>query len=255
MDFLRIPNARHYVSKAFDALDKRPGVTVEDMARLEFAYLALLRRSDHGIPNLEAQLAKSPELYAQAIARLYKRSDGEEDPPDLRFDDPVRHESIALNVYDLLRRVRCLPRDGGGGIDTEALKRWLGRVRTLCARYGRADAGDVEIGQLLVQSSPPGEGDDIWPCRPVCEALQGMASERAGHGFVIGTLNSRGVHWRGEGGGQERELADRYRGWARKLVSEYPYVGALLKRIAASYDTDAGREDARSEVRQRLPYL
>ena len=54
---------------------------------------------------------------------------------------------------------------------------------------------------------------------------------------------------------QESELAERYRGWARKLVYEYPYVGALLERIASSYDTEAGWEDTRFEVRQRLPYL
>lgn len=247
-------NAGWYVSKAFTALDKRPGVKIAEKAWLEFSYLRLLRRSEHGIPNLEKQLAESPELYAQAIACLYKRSDGKEDPPELRFDDLDQHERTVMNVHDLLRRVRCLPCDEGGEIDTGKLKSWLGRVRTLCARYGRADAGDVEVGQLLALSRPPSGGDEIWPCPPICEALQWMASEQAGLGFEIGTLNSRSAHWRGEGGGQEHELAERYRGWARRLVYEYPYVGALLERIAVSYDTKAGWEDTRSEIRQRLPY-
>ena len=254
-DFPKGPNAGHYISKAFAALDKRTGVKVEEKAWLEFAYLRLLRRSEHGVPNLEKQLAKSPELYAQAIACLYKRSDGEEDPQELRSGDPDQHKSAAMNAHDLLRRVRCLPRDDHGGINTEALRSWLERVRTLCRRYGRADVGDMEIGQLLVHSLPPGDSDDTWPSRPICEVVQWMASEQISRGFEIGTLRSRGAHWRGQGGVQERELAERYRGWARKLVYEYPYVGALLERIASSYDTEAGWEDTRFEVRQRLPYL
>ena len=254
-DFPKGPNADYYVSNAFTALDKRPGVKVEEKAWLEFAYLRLLRRSEHGVPNLEKQLAMSPELYVQAIACLYKRSDGKEDPPEIRFDNSDQHESAAMNIHDLLRRVRCLPRDDHNAIDSEALRSWLERVRTLCRRYGRSDAGDVELGQLLVQSLPPGDSHDIWPSRPICEVLQWMASEQIGHGFEIGTLRSRGAHWRGEGGGQERELAERYRGWARKLVHEYPFVGALLERIAGYYDTEAGWQDTSSEVRRRLPYL
>ena len=38
---------------------------------------------------------------------------------------------------------------------------------------------------------------------------------------------ARGVHWRGEGGDQERELAARYRNWAQKLGPEYPFVGSV----------------------------
>ena len=82
-----------------------------------------------------------------------------------------------------------------------------------------------------------------------------MASEQVGRGFEVGTWNSRGVYSKDldEGGNQERDLAARYRSWAKKLAYEYPYVGGLLERIATHYDSQAGREDTKASIRQRLP--
>ena len=45
---------------AFNALDKRPSVPVEEKARIEFARLSLLEQSEHGIPNLEERIAEPP---------------------------------------------------------------------------------------------------------------------------------------------------------------------------------------------------
>ncbi len=246
----------YYIAKAFASLNRRPGVTIEEKARLEFHYLPVLNRSEYGIPNLEEQIASSPELYAQAITCIYKRGDDKEDPPDLRPSDLERREEFARRFRDLLDRVRRIPgSDEHGNIDVEELKRWLGRVRAMCAQLGRTVMGDQTIGQFLVRA--PAGDDGVWPCRPVCEALEWMASEQVGRGFEVGTRNSRGGYLKAldEGGNQERDLAARYRGWAKNLAYEYPYVGGLLERIAASYDTQAGQEDTKSDIRQRLPYM
>ena len=74
-----------------------------------------------------------------------------------------------------------------------------------------------------------------------------------GEGFHVGAHNSRGVHWRGEGGQQERELAEQYRAWAEQLHFEYPYVGGILEGIAASYDREASWHDSDAEIEKRLP--
>jgi len=94
----------------------------------------------------------------------------------------------------------------------------------------------------------------VWPCEPVCEALEKMASTDVAEGFRLGVYNARGVHWRGEGGNQERELAARYRNWAQKLGPEYPFVGSVLEGIVASYDYDARLQDSEAKVRRRLQY-
>ncbi|UHA73287.1 hypothetical protein [Paenibacillus sp. 481] len=64
--------------------------------------------------------------------------------------------------------------------------------------------------------------------------------------------NSRGTHSRGEGGEQERELAKKYRAWAKVLHFEYPYTGSVLEETSSYYDRDAQREDSRASIKKRL---
>lgn len=241
----------HGISDALESLDDRAGVTREDMARLEFVFVEALDHSRHGIPNLDKQIATSPTMFVQAVALLYRRDDDGEDPPEWCVDDPERKTAIAQAVYRLLKQLRRIPgTDDHGTIDPGALGAWLAEVRSLSVQHGRADIGDYCIGELL--SHAPHEEDGTWPCRPVCEVMETIASEAIARGFCIGVHNSRGATWRGEGGAQERELAVKYRRWSQQLSLEYPYVGSVLGRIADSYDREAEWHDSKAQVDKRL---
>jgi hypothetical protein len=242
---------RYHLAQALKTLDKRTGATREEMAQLEFLYLRALDDSEHGIPNLEAQVAASPVMFVQAVAYSYKRSDDREDPPEFRIEDPERRSTVVLSAHELLDRIARIPGTENAVIDPEKLRAWLVEARRLCAEFGRVDIGDQRLGMLLCKA--PAEADNsLWPCRPVCEAMEAVASEHIGIGFEVGTHNSRGVHWRGPGGDQERELAAKYRGWAQKASIEYPFVSSVLEKIASSYDRQADREDSEDKVMKRL---
>ena len=243
----------YYISKALASLDGRSGVSQEEMAQLEFMYISALDRSKHGIPNLELQIAKSPILFVQALAFIFERNDDRRDPPEWRIEDPERRSSLGSIAYRLFERIARIPGTGQDGkINTEALQDWMNEVRRLCAEYGRLEVGELRIGQLL--SKAPAEDDGSWPCLPVCEAMESIASQKIANGFHVGVLNSRGVHSRGteEGGLQERELAEKYRGWARLRAFDYPYVSTVLEGIATDYDRQAGWEDDRVRIQRRL---
>ena len=242
-----------YLSEAMDSLDGRPGVTVDEMAQLEFACIQALETSEHGIPNIEQKLSESPGLFVQALALCHKRSDGRQDPPEWRVEDPDRRASLGTAAYGLLRHAARIPgATEGGKVDARALSRWVSEARCLCGEHGRAEVGDEQIGQLL--SRAPSEEDGFWPCRPVCEVLEAIASQDIAHGFEIGVYNARGVHSRNieEGGKQERGLSARYRAWAQRMAFDYPYVAGILGNIAQYYDRDAEREDAKVRVMNRL---
>ena len=244
-----------YLSKAFDSLDGRPGVTVDEMAQLEFACIQALDRSKHGIPNLERKIAESPSLFVQALALFSKRQDGGQDPPEWQVDDPDRSASLGNAAYRLIEKVRRLPgTNAEGKVESRALNRWVTEVRRSCREHGRARIGDDRIGQLL--SKAPAEDDTSWPCRPVCEVLESIASENIARGFEIGVYNGHGVVSRSleEGGKQERELSAKYRAWAERLAFDYPYVANILERIAQGYDRDAEREDSEVQVMKRLEH-
>lgn len=78
-----------------------------------------------------------------------------------------------------------------------------------------------------------------------------IASQELGRGFHIGVLKSRGAHYRGEGGAQERELAAKYCASAERLHFHDPYVGSLLERVATSYNKGAKWQYAEAEISNR----
>ena len=243
----------YQVSEALNSLHGRTGVSPDEMARLEFFFVEALDRSKHGIPNLERQIAESPVLFVQVLALLYKRKDDRQDPPEWRIADPERRDSLVSAAYRLLNRIGRIPGTGEDGkINGEVLLSWITEVRRLCTEHGRTEAGDEAIGQLL--SKAPAEKDGRWPCLPVCEAMERIASQNIGIGFNAGVHRARGMTSRAidEGGAQERELAAKYRGLAKQYAFDYPYVSSVLESVAAEYDWHAKREDTEVEIEKRL---
>ena len=242
---------RYDISKALDSLDGRAGVTRAEMAQLEFLFIDALDHSEHGIPNLENQIAQSPMLFVQVLALAFKRCDEGKDPPGWRIENPEQRAAAASAAHRLLNQIRKIPgTDKNGRISADELAKWLVEVRRLCHECARADIGDHCLGQLLAKA-PEGE-NGIWPCEAVCEAMEGIAAQEVGRGFYIGVHNSRGAHWRMEGGEQERELVAKYRAWAERLQFDYPYVGGVLEDIAVSYEREAEWHDSEAKVTKRL---
>ncbi|MGC6584108.1 HigA family addiction module antitoxin [Paenibacillus sp. Dod16] len=241
----------YYISESLDSLNGRADVTRDEMAQLEFMFIDALDHSEHGIPNLERQIAESPVLFVQAVALAYKRRDEGEDPTEWKIENPEQRAAVAAAAHRLLEQITNIPgTDVNGKIDAEALIAWLTEVRRLCREFGRAEIGDHCLGQLLAKT-PVGESG-LWPCEAVCEAMEGIASPEIGRGFYIGVHNSRGVHWRNEGGEQERELAAKYHTLAERLYFDYPYVGRVLEEIAESYEHEARWQDSEAKISKRL---
>ena len=242
---------RHRVSEALESLSNREDVSCNDMAELEFLFIDVLTDSKYGIPNLGRIIAESPKLFAQAVALSYRRRDENVDPPEWTTESREQGNSVALAAYQLLDQLKIIPgKDENDNINAVALAKWIDEVRFLCREHARIEMGDHSLGQLLAKA--PKDEDGSWPCKAVCEAMERIASPEIGNGFLIGVHNSRGAHWRGEGGQQERDLATKYRAWADCLHFEYPYVGGVLEDIAVSYDDESKQHDSNAEIAKRL---
>ena len=241
----------HYVFQALDTLEQRGDTSRDDLARLEFLFIEVLDHSEHGIRNLEALLSETPALFMEMLALAFRRNDGGEDPAEWRLPNSDNRSAVAHAAYVLLTNASRIPgTQADGSIDLKELKAWLEQVRTLTREYGRADIGDEMIGQLLSHCSP---GDDgVWPCEPVRDAIDDLGSQEIATGMLVGIRNARGATWRGEGGAQERELAEQYRSWSREVAFEHPFTANMLEQIAADYDHDAKWWDNQDSVRQHL---
>ncbi|MEJ2911684.1 helix-turn-helix transcriptional regulator [Pseudoalteromonas sp. C12FD-1] len=249
----------YHVRKAFKLVNATPELSLNEKAGLEFAYMEMLSsrlsgdRSDNAIPNLEKYVEIHPEVFVQAITWAYKRKDGLSDPSE--FQVPVENqENLANRGYHLIEALTVIPGHNDlGELETERLRKWIATVRESCGELSRSDIGDLCIGKLL-SSSAVGK-DGIWPCEEVREVIEDIQSEDIMSGMRTGLFNSRGATCRapGEGGNQERELAEKYKAFGQKLLSSHPYVATkLLFAIAESYEYDAVRHDADVNVRARL---
>jgi len=239
--------------QAFEVLDNRADVSVDEMAHLEFLYLSAFQHEKRGIPNLERQLATSPALFVQAVGLVYIRKDGGEDPPEWYVENEEARRNVATQAYRLLHNAKCIPgtRDDGK-IDVTTLKAWIKDVRAQCKTYAREEVGDNCIGELLSKSGP--DDDGIWPAVALREALEELGNQNIANAMAIGLYNRRSPHWRDVDGRQERDLSARYRRWAKQTAVEWPFTSRLLEQIAKSYDHDAEWHDTNATLRKRLPY-
>jgi len=246
--------SQHDISEAFDVLSSRSDVRREELVRLEFLFIDALSHTKHGIRNLERELASVPSLFVQALAYAFKRRDGAEDPVELRRPADVdAAANLASAAYQLLTRAKFLPgmRDTGE-IDPRGLREWVLQARQLAREYGREAIGDQMIGHLLAHS-PTGQ-DGVWPVEAVREVLEEVGTPDVAKGMHMGRYNARGAHWRGEGGGDERNLALQYRNWSRQVAARHPFTARVLSEMADSNEHEAKWHDNESAISRRLRY-
>jgi addiction module HigA family antidote len=240
---------------AFTLLSRNPEATLEQKAGLEFAYIDVLARlyggeEENHIPNLERYLADHPEMYVQALVWAYKRDDKGEDPESVRT--PEGRTDLAQRGWRLLEAIERLPgQDPDGTIDTAKLRKWVADVRKSAVELSRGEVCDLCLGKMFA-NSPVGK-DGVWPCEPVRDVLEELQSQPLIDGARTARYNQRGVHWRGEGGGQERELAATYRAWADALQFTHPFLSSqLLTGMVKTYEFEAEQQDTEAGIRRRL---
>ena len=247
----------YHLDQAFKHVNTCSSLTLDQKAGLEFVYIEVLSRpwdtrgDSYGIPNLERYVETHPELYVQAIAWTYKRKDDSNDPAELQVPTD-RVKNMAERGYKLLDALRRIPgHNSFGDLKADRLAAWITIVRNSCADLSRSVVADQCIGKLLAHASVGVDG--VWPCEHVRDVMEAIQSDDIMQGARMGVYNSRGVHYRGEGGDQERELADRYRNWGHALQFSHPFVASrLLAELVRTYENEASYHDTEAGIRRRL---
>jgi excisionase family DNA binding protein len=214
----------------------------ERLASYEFAFFTLLE--DYRRPRaLFPAMRTDPAVFVELVRRVYRGSGEKRRQLDPDEQERARH---AWSVLEGWRELPGMHEDGS--IDAAALAEWVRVARLEFADSDRADIGDEQIGQAL-SASPEGE-DGIWPAEPVRDLIETIGSTSMEAGLHVGLVNGRGVTSRGvyDGGAQEREIASRYRDWARRAAPTWPRTSRVLRMLAESYERDAREHDVRAEL-------
>lgn len=240
-DIGRSPTFDYEVGVLLDHLTDQ-GADDSLIAQFEWAYFQLLEHS-RSPRALFAQLKRDPAFFVDRVSWVYR---GKSERRRQLDEGATRR---AQNAWSVLQAWRDLPgRREDGSIDRQHLHKWVKQARLMLAERDRADIGDEQIGQVL-SGSPPGT-DGAWPAEPVRELIEDIGSRELETGLHIGMTNSRGVTSRGiyDGGQQERELAARYRDWAKITASQWPRTSRVLRGLADDYERDARRMDLEAEA-------
>jgi hypothetical protein len=219
------------------------------LAQLEWSYLELLNGHPASPVTLHDALSAEPKFFADILTLIFRPRDESPDNEETPTEEEKRR---AMNAYKLLHSWENLPGfdPAANSVDEERLRSWVIEARRLCSESKRLEICDSQIGQLLAHA--PSEPDGTWPCIAVRDVLDEVATEDLVSGFVIGTLNQRGVVSKSplEGGEQERDLVEKYSKHARACVSAWPTTASALREIAKDYERSARREDEEAESRR-----
>ncbi len=237
----------HHVGRVLDALEASGEIEEERVAALEWYFMPLFGHYGRAPRVLHRKLSRNPGFFSEIISLVFKAED--EEPPELSEQELVR----ARSAYELLETWKSVPgQTEYGKVDSDALRAWVDEAQEATRSVGRGTVADLRIGQVLT-SSPKGS-DDAWPDIAVRDLIDDLGNEHIERGFEIGVYNGRGVFSRSltEGGKQERQLSERYKGYADALNDGWPRTAAMLRSIADVYASQARREDVEAELREDL---
>ena len=244
---ISISNVRYDILKTIEYIQDQEELTRAEIAQIEWMYLRILRFESVKPRYLEEDIINNPAFFAQLVSWLFKPDKGEREVEDI---DEESLKNRAENAWELLRTISVLPgRQDDGSVDSEKLREWVLRAREQLDLAGRKKIGDDQIGQILSKSSPGADG--IWPHEAVRDLIEELQCRELEEAMGTGIRNSRGVTTRSpyEGGGQERELAKKYREQAQKIKLQWPRTSELLRRLERSYEREADWEDRGVELR------
>ncbi|MCG3646517.1 hypothetical protein [Pseudomonas putida] len=226
------------VEKVIRELAQRKDTTLGQIANLEFAYLPVLRDEPEALHKV---LLEDPGFFMSLVSLVFRAKGAE------RAEVAALERNQATNAYQLLKSLKTLPGQNNQDVDQETLMAWCVELRCLAAQANRQEITDQLIGQVLAHA-PSSPTDGAWPHEAVRHVIEALASPQLETGVCIERFNMRGVFCKafGEGGDQERDLAQQAQQWAQASV-DFVRTHAMLEQIAESWLKDAERADGQAE--------
>lgn len=271
----------YYIEEIFEILERADDIEDNKLAFLEWIYLPLLVHSQRQPKLLYQELSKDPLFFVQILKFVYRSEDDRDESVEID-QATLNRAKLGEELLESWHQVPGLKEDGT--VDLEQLKNWVLQARTASQESGRGKIADVKIGRVLAYAPKSPESillweiylfsmaiksesyslmrymsskmgcskysDGLWPDIAVREVIEEVASKQMERAIATGVFNKRGVVTKliGEGGVQERELAETYHFYAIVLADSYPRTAAMLRSIADRYTSHAHGEDIWAEL-------
>jgi transcriptional regulator with XRE-family HTH domain len=247
----RSSDLRHYLETLIQHLQspETSPIDLQRLVALEFGYLQILDGHPAVPVAMHRALSVDPKFFADVIQSAFFPKNVTDQERKKGSDE--RQRFVAENAYRVLQSWDRIPgQDDDGTIDEAILHSWVRRARQYCQESGHLEICDLQIGELFAQSPP--ESDGSWPRIAVRDVMEEFSTKGITEGFVIGTLNRRGVTHRSpfDGGDQERQEMEKYESFAKQCDAEWSTTAKALRAVAQCYNDRAQREDSEAEARR-----
>lgn len=233
----RIPD--YEIVEIIKSLQNDSSVSVDELARIEWAFLPLLNDDRDAAPHvLEGRLASDPAFFCEIIRLVFRSTKEKETVP---AESSPEQRAYATNGYRLLQEWTMPPGMlSDGTFDAAQLESWLAAVQNEATASGHLEVALLHAGQVLTHVPPDPTG--LWIDRGAARILDSKENDRLREGFRIELYNSRGVHWVDPSGSQEEELAALQRRRAEELAAAgFHRLATTMRDLAKSYERDAER--------------
>jgi len=271
-----IHNMAYMIGKMLDYIDEH-GEPNDDthalLTKWEWIWLPLIGHSQRGPRALCTELARSPEFFVEILKLVYRaKGEPSEEPVETAPFELESRRQRTQQGWELLRRWRLVPgtekvwphhacEDAplpvgphharppvDGRVDGARLAAWIRDARRRAAEADRSEMCEQHIGQVFAFS--PSDDDGCWPCAPVRNIIEELASSDLEAGMSAAMSNRRGVFSVGDTGAEERRIRDEYQDLARRIEKTSPRTAAVLWKMAANYEEDAQMRDKQGRLRE-----
>ena len=240
----------YHIHEFLKHLRTRDDISPEEIARREYQALPLLSYREVKDLTLHEFMATDPEFFVQILCNAYKPHS---ETSDKRKEISKEEQNIAMVSFSLLNGMERLPGcTDPNKPDKEGILLWINKVRERASEADRTYAADHTIGKILAHA-PPDE-DNNWPHPVIGELIENLAVTEIEQGLMLERVNMRGIYEKalGEGGEQERELAQQYREWSNNMLSRCPRIARVLESIAKNWERHAREEDNEADIMRKF---
>jgi len=244
-------NLSREIIELLQYLESNRSIPDDRLAKIELLYMLTYEQNEIQPKVVLEETSRKPLFFVELVCMAYKSIPSI--PGEFSGMSKKQIENRARVGHSILNQISMLPSLQNNTLDHQFLNLWVDIARQGCLEKNRSAIGDECIGQVLAHSIKGTDG--IWPHEFVREIFERCESSHLELGFIVGLRNQRGVTMREhlEGGKQERELFEKYEGWAKSMRHSYPRTSNVLQRIAEEYSAEAINED-REVVYQEHAY-
>lgn len=182
-------------------------------------------------------IKKSPELFAQLVAGLYKR---DHEPKEAR----KLNEQYIHNMYTVYDKAHFCPAEENGEVKEEKLRQWVEKFRILLEQSDQSSLFGFMLGRLF-SFSPVGK-DEHEPCEAVRAIIEDYCDDRMRSSYETAVYNGRGIH-SPTAGKEERRMAEAFKANAEYLKLRYPETAKIFYSLHDRYIREAERERMEAE--------